>query len=59
MLQKTGEKFKLEKIIDMAICLKMMQKAIDTFDENVIKQCWVKSEFLPASQQTKVNSNIG
>jgi hypothetical protein len=33
MLQKPGEKFKLEKIIDMAKCLKMIQQAIDNMDE--------------------------
>jgi hypothetical protein len=36
----------------------MIQQAIDNMDENVIRQCWVKSDFLPAPQQAKVNSNI-
>ena len=58
MLQKPGEKFKLEKIIDMAICLKMIQQSIDNMDENVIRRCWVKSDLLPAPQQAKVNSNV-
>jgi hypothetical protein len=37
MFQKPDEKFKLEKIIDMAICLKMNQQVIDNMDENVIR----------------------
>jgi hypothetical protein len=58
MLQKPGEKLKLEKIIDMAVCLKMIQQAIDNRDENVIRQCWVKSDLLPEPQQAKVKSNV-
>jgi DDE superfamily endonuclease len=58
MLQKSGEKFKLEKIVDMAICLIMIQQAIDNVDENIIRRCWVKSDQLPAPQQAKINSNV-
>ena len=58
MHQNPSEKFNLEKIIDMAICLQMIQQAIDNMDENVTRQCWVKSDLLPAPQQAKVNSNV-
>jgi DDE superfamily endonuclease/Tc5 transposase DNA-binding domain len=58
VLQKPNEIFKIEKTIDMAICLRMIQQAINNMDENVIRRCWVKSELLPASQQAKVNSDV-
>ena len=51
-------KFKIENVVDMKLCLEMIEKSMNAMDRNVIKRCWAKSKILPDDLQEELNGMV-